>query len=283
MKTQTVQFGVIADVQYADKDSAEGRAYRAALPALEKATVSFNQNTLDFVIQLGDLIDGGQNAQSELQAIAAAYAQVNTAKYHVLGNHDFAGLPRHAVLQTLQMQQPYYFFDLKGWRFVVLDTLDYAVQGGWPENSQNVKNACDMLDQARLKNADNAQPYNGAVGLQQFLWLDTIVAEADARNMPVIIFGHLPLMAPGEKHTAWNADKIVAAIEKYPCVKAYFAGHNHAGGYTLHNGVHYVTLEGAVNFAADQGAWGIVRVTAKKIKINGFGALTSRTLRLDRH
>lgn len=280
MKTQNVQFGAIADIQYADKPDAEGRSYSAALSGLEKAAVSLNASRLDFVIQLGDLIDGGNNAVSELKQAADAFSRIEAPRYHVLGNHDFVSLSRPLVMQTLQVPQAYYAFDANGWRFVVLDTLDYAVQGGWPEDSQNLKHACEMLEEARLAGAENAQDYNGAVGLQQLVWLDGILARADSENTPVVLFSHLPLMPPGEKHTAWNADKVVAAIEKYSCVKACFAGHNHAGGYTFRDGIHYVTLEAAVN-AAQRGAWAIVSLSPGKIQVRGFGAVTSRTLPLD--
>lgn len=280
MKTQTVQFGVIADVQYADKPDAMGRSYRTSLKGLQKAADSFNASQLAFVVQLGDLIDGGDKALPELQEALATYNQIHAPKYHVLGNHDFSGLARPIVLETLQLPKAYYSFDTNGWRFVVLDTQDYATQGGWPENSPNLRQAFEMLDQARAAGAPNAQDYNGGVGLQQLVWLDSVLTEADAKDLRVILFMHLPLMPPGQAHNAWNADKIVAVLDKHPCVKACFSGHNHAGDYSIDNGIHYITLEAVVN-AADRSAWAIVALSPTGIEISGFGAATSRTLPFD--
>eukprot|EP00906_Rhabdomonas_costata_P035051 RCo049275 len=63
------RFGVIADVQYGDFDDAsnfdgdELRSYRSSLQAVREAVRSWNALELNFVAQLGDLIDG-QNAGS---------------------------------------------------------------------------------------------------------------------------------------------------------------------------------------------------------------------------
>lgn len=60
-------FGVIADIQYCDCDDAtnfagtEHRKYRDTLRQTELAVASWNQAKVNFVVQLGDLIDG-QNA-----------------------------------------------------------------------------------------------------------------------------------------------------------------------------------------------------------------------------
>ncbi len=65
LTTPLFQFGVIADVQYADADDAwdfhklSKRRYRHALVAFAKAVAEWNSvPTLAFVAQLGDLMDG---------------------------------------------------------------------------------------------------------------------------------------------------------------------------------------------------------------------------------
>lgn len=276
MKSPIVQFGIIADVQYADKPDAEGRHYRASINSLEDAVACFNGANPDFVIQLGDLIDGGANALMEMSRAVEVFDRVQTATYHVLGNHDFAGLDRATVLQLLNMKNAHYAFEIGSVRFVVLDTLDYSLQGGWHPDSPNYREGVRLLEQARERELDNAQEYNGAVGPEQMKWLDEVLAQADARGMQTILFSHLPFLPLGEKHTPWNAEEVIAVLEKHPCVKAVFSGHNHAGGYTQQNGIHYVTLEACVN--APSGAWAIVTLSDDAIQIAGSGHLTSRTL-----
>jgi hypothetical protein len=58
-----VRFGLLSDVQYADKESRDNSrgvscAYRASLPKLAAVVASLNNATpaLDFVLHLGDLI-----------------------------------------------------------------------------------------------------------------------------------------------------------------------------------------------------------------------------------
>ncbi len=281
MRPQALQFGIIADVQYADKPQADGRYYRDSLCSLQKAVDSFNSRNLDFVIQLGDLIDGGENAEAELKQTAGVFGQIKTRTYHVLGNHDFAGLDRQTTMTALKMSEAYYSFDIKGRRCIVLDTQEIAVQGGWSEDSPTYQQACQKLEEARAKGLPNAQTYNGSLGSEQLQWLEAALTEADSEKKPVIVFSHLPLMPPEDKHAAWNAAEVVSILEKHPCVMAAISGHNHAGGYTFRNGIHYVTLEGAVDAAAQDGAWAVVTVTAHTLEIRGFGAVTSRSLPSD--
>ena len=57
-------FGVIADVQHADLDDAYNfhrtfmRYYRHALEKFKEAVKTWNENKVDFAVQLGDIIDG---------------------------------------------------------------------------------------------------------------------------------------------------------------------------------------------------------------------------------
>ena len=52
-------FGVVADIQYADQASAGRRDYRGSIGKLESCVAAMNREKLDFVIQLGDLVDSG--------------------------------------------------------------------------------------------------------------------------------------------------------------------------------------------------------------------------------
>ena len=87
-----VEFGIIADTQYAEKDNLGARNYRDSILRLEECVVDFNNRELAFVIQLGDIIDGGDNAAEELERAVAVHNRLKAVKYHVLGNHDFWGV-----------------------------------------------------------------------------------------------------------------------------------------------------------------------------------------------
>ena len=126
-RDKCIEFGIIADTQYAEKDNLGARNYREAILRLEECVVDFNKREPAFVVQLGDIIDGGDNAADELERVAAVYNRLKAVKYHVLGNHDFWGVDRETVLSTLGMERAYYDFSIGRWRFVVVDTMDIAI------------------------------------------------------------------------------------------------------------------------------------------------------------
>jgi manganese-dependent ADP-ribose/CDP-alcohol diphosphatase len=270
-------FGVVADVQYADKDAAGGRYYRASLGGLVAFVQECNQRHVDFAIQLGDLIDGGDHAGVELDHAATVYDQLNCRHYCVLGNHDFAGISRSKVLKRLGLDRGYYSFEQGGILFVVLDTQDTAVQGGWAKNSAQYKKAEELLQKAMEDKSPNAQSYNGGLGSEQMVWLDGVLAGAKKKNQDVIVFGHLPLWPDGDKHTAWNAGDVRKILAEYGCVKAYLCGHNHAGGYGQENGIHYLNLQGAVD-DPDGRTWAVITMRPDRMDIQGTGNVKNQTL-----
>lgn len=278
---QIVRFGVVADVQYAEKPDAGSRHYAASREALSRCVTDLSEKDPKFVIQLGDMIDGGPNAETQLQTVAGIYRQLPVPGYHTLGNHDFEGLDRADVMNTLGMEKSYYTFDAGVWRCVVLDTQDLAIQGGWTKDGQPYRQSEAMLAALKTARAENAEAYNGGIGDRQKRWLTSVLAKADAEGKKTLVFGHTPLMPAGEKHTLWNAGEIVELLEAHDTVKAYFCGHQHGGGYSQANGIHYVTFEAMVDAAADRGAWALVVLSQDRILIEGVGAVTSRTLLVD--
>jgi len=257
-----------------------GRFYAESIGTLRQCVTDFNRRNLAFAVQLGDLVDGGLKAEIEMQSVGGVYDQLTMPHHHVLGNHEFNGLDRERAMRILGMEEAWYSFDVGNWRFVVLDTQDVAVQGGWNERDEHYRQAVAMLGRLKDVGAENAQDYNGGFGDAQLRWLDEILTQADLQERPVIVFCHLPLMPPAEKYTAWNADQAVAVFEKHACVKACFSGHHHTGGYARQNAIHYITLEAMVDAVETGGAWAIVTLSNDQIQIEGVGAVTRRTLSL---
>lgn len=275
---QALRFGVVADIQYAEKPTAMGRYYADSPEALRRCVANLTEKDPGFVIQLGDMIDGGAGAEQELRKITGIYRQLPMPVYHTLGNHDFVGIDRVRVLSILDMNESYYDFEMGSWRFLVLDTQDMAIQGGWAADNDRYQQSVAMLERLKTTGAENAVDYNGGIGPAQKLWLEATLEQAEKAGKKVLVFGHLPLRPEGEKHTLWNGPEIVGLFEKYPCVKAYFCGHQHEGGYTVENGVHYVTFEAMVNAADKGGAWAVVTLSGDTIQIDGFGAVTTMRL-----
>jgi len=272
-------FGVIADAQYGDKDTAGSRHYRESLAKLASAVDTLNQRDTAFVIQLGDLIEGvaedPARSADELDRALAVYDRIDAPAFHVVGNHCFkAG--RATLLRELRLERFYYDFTVPGapgWRFVVLDGNDISLYA-WPPDGPEHARAVAYYDAMGRTSPE----WNGAVGPDQLAWLDDVLTAADDHHEKVILFCHFPVY-PDNIHNLWNADEVRGVIESHGCVEAYLCGHNHAGSYALHDGIHYLAFKGMVEH--DTNAFAVVEVYPDRLDVIGFGREPSRTLTLE--
>ena len=288
MKRAKYTFAVVSDIQYSS----------AGTPGLEKNLQSLDtlQRTIDhyngkemidsasyigyarkpsFIVQLGDAIEGGENANADLDKVLGVLDNAKAKKYHVLGNHDFFGLSRDVTLKKLGMKKAYYDFTKGKIRFVVLDTNDISIMGGWDISSSNYRSAADMLERLKQQGTANAMEYNGAVGPDQKQWLKKVLAGAQKKKQKVVVFAHHPLVPEGDKYCLWNAGEITDILESYNCVVAYINGHRHKNSYQWQNGVCYVTLEGLVE-SEDNIVYAVVWVYSDRLMIES----TAQTPRL---
>jgi len=83
------------------------------------------ENQVDFIIHCGDLTHG----PSDVQDFVALYNDFSIPSYNCLGNHDTDHTPLSQVLRLYRMPAPYYCFDVKGFRMVVMST-NYIYRDG---------------------------------------------------------------------------------------------------------------------------------------------------------
>lgn len=269
-------FGVVSDIQYADKPGAGPRLYRDSLRKLGQWTASLSNEQLEFVIHLGDLIDEGfDNLAPALKALQAAHPNIR----HVLGNHDYT-VPRQTVLPCLGLKRAYYDFAVRGVRFIVIDGMDVAVKGGWPPAHPNTSEGRAMLDQLKQAGALHANDWNGAAGQPQLEWLRRTLADAHRRNQRAIVCGHFPLMpeACRPDHVMWNYQELLDLLDAAPSAAAYFNGHDHRGGIGLRGALHYVTFQGLVEHEPSV-ACRIADVYADRLVLRGAAASVSLPFR----
>ena len=264
-------FGVMADVQYADYECLGNRYYRDSEWKLKQCVADFNSRDLSFVIQLGDLIDGGFHNFDRMLDI---YQKLKVEKYHVLGNHDFAAR-RDKVIEKLGLESGYYDFAVNRWRFIVLDGNEISLYAN-SKNSEEYKQAKAIHHRLKEASAANAKTWNGALSSRQIAWLKNVLDKSETSSEKVIVFCHFPVWPPNA-HNLWNDIELVELFESYDCVIAYINGHNHAGNYAARNGIHYLTLHGMVE-SPDKSAYAIVEVHSDRLKILGFGAEPERLL-----
>ena len=269
-------FGILADVQAGDKDTAGGRYFRAAFDRLQDCVDDLNAKDLAFTVQLGDLIEEGPE---NLDRALAIFDQLKMKTYHVPGNHDFVGVSRDEFLSRTGMTRGYYDFGVDRWRFVVLDTVEISTSGGWPEDSPNHTQARAWLERLVACGADNAQEWNGAISKEQLAWLGATLDRAAENDERVIVLSHLPVLAEASHPCLllWNHDEVLGLLETSGRVAAIFCGHGHEGGYAFRNGIHHVTLQAIVE-APEANAYAVVDVEPDRIQIHGVGCVPDRTL-----
>ena len=278
--SDTVQFtfGVVADAQHCDCEPnvESNRYYRRSPRRLKAAVQHFNEADVTLALHLGDFIEEDYESFDRMIPI---WQQLEGAGYHVLGNHDFSVDSAYVdeVPGRLGREERYYSFSPhRKWRFIGLDGTDlslFATRAGTEKREQ----AEAMLQRLQENEAPNASTWNGGMSEEQLAWLERTLEEASEAGQKVILFSHWPVLPAENIHNLWNSEEVVRLIESYDNVVAYMNGHNHAGNYVQHNGVHYLNLKGMVN-TPDQTAYAEVEVYADHLVVNGFGREPDRQL-----
>ena len=268
------EIGLVADAQYADIDSTPARFYRKSIGRLEEAVEHFNGRDLAFCVHLGDLID---REWKSFEAIQQPLARSRQSWHHLLGNHDFSVLDaeKARVPGRIGMPGRRYAFEHGAFHFVVLDTNDvstYAQAAGTPAQREA------EAEFARVTAADleQAKPWNGAIGRAQLAWFEQECAAARTAGRKVIVLAHHPVY-PVNQHNLWNADEMLAAIDRQPHVVAWINGHNHAGNYAERNGVPFLTVHGMVETPV-KNAFATAQVLPDRLVLTGHGRVPSREL-----
>ncbi|MES2437897.1 MAG: metallophosphoesterase [Verrucomicrobiota bacterium] len=277
-RTPLLSFGLITDVQYTDADPEGERHYRESPGKLRTAVEWLATKNLAFTLHLGDFID------RDFKAFATVLPLLDGLGHpvrHALGNHDYtvADVEKPGIVKTLGMPHDHYQFTASGVRFVMLDTNDrstYKHAGGTPDDVE-----CEaLLEKLAAENLKNAKPWNGGLSAAQLEWLEKELAEADAAKEPVILCGHHPLL-PEDGYQVWNSRAVIAVIDRHPCVKAYFNGHNHAGAEVVRNGVPYITFKSVLH-EPGVNAYSGIRLYPDRLEIEGNGREVSRVAPLGR-
>ncbi|MFT4274085.1 MAG: metallophosphoesterase [Pantoea sp.] len=262
----TLRFGLMADPQYADveADQEKNRYYRHALRKLPPIIAQLNQQPLDFVVTLGDMVD---RHWEDYRALLPLYQQLQHPHAVVQGNHDALSL--NDRLADVALPKSYYSFRLPGWRFVVYDGNDLSLYCSGEERQQAEAQLADLV----ANHQPQAQPWNGAVGEQQWQWIERQLQQAQTNDEQVIVFGHYPL-APHTTHILWNGTELAALFCRYR-VRACFAGHDHRGGYARIDDTDFFTLKGLLD-GAEAAPFAVVEISGDSLKVTGYGGEISR-------
>jgi predicted phosphodiesterase len=116
-----VKFSVFADLHHYPEAFYTNAPERLA--AIRKRA---EENQVDFVVSLGDFCVNGIREKE----IVAASHDFPMPFYHALGNHDTDDCTLAETLEAYRMgDKGYYFFDCKGFRFIILDNNYVEIDG----------------------------------------------------------------------------------------------------------------------------------------------------------
>ena len=254
--TDIISFGVVADLHYADKDMRNSRYYRDSFEKLAECIDRFNELKPAFIIELGDFIDVSEKEIEigYLKRINSVFSRFNGDRYYVLGNHDMATLSKNEFLSISGAAGNYYSFDYGSFHFIVLDA-NYNEDGS------------DY-------NAGNFVWTETYIHLTQQEWLKNDLEKAGEKKVFVFIHQTLDDNPEDERnlHRVKNAPEIRSILEESGNVRAVLQGHKHSGGFSMMNGIPYVTFKGAVEGPGlENNKYALAEIFNESVTINGFG------------
>lgn len=261
-----ISFGIVADLQYCNASPFKNRYYKNSIAKLKKVITHFNDRELDFVVNLGDMIDREWESYDKVLPL---FDHFIAPVYQVLGNHDYevSDNKKEDVPSKIGTDQ-YYSFLYKNWRFIILDGNEVSTFANLPGTPNNIQ-AEKWLHKMKEDQKINGNFYNGGIGKVQISWLKTALDNAAEKNEKVIIFCHYPLYPP-DKHNLLNNEELLSLLKNYKGVKLWLNGHNHKGNYGLFEDIHFVNVKGMVE-GEDDMAWSIVKIFENRIEITGYG------------
>lgn len=206
----------------------------------------------DFMLITGDVVSS-QTREAMLTA-RTVLDGMGIPYYPMGGNHDFV-LPEsrpwflEAFGDILPERSTHYTFTHKGMRFCAMDPW-----WRWPDGSLRPvapKLAIDTMDEC-LKGLFWALPE------EQMVWLEGILSRDTAT--PTVVATHYPAVPTPERlhklgfrdgGSLENGAELMAMLDRYPQVRAVFAGHTHANFIETSGLITHVTTGGLPEYPVE--------------------------------
>lgn len=267
-----LSIGIIADVQFADADASGTRYYRSSTEKLKEAYAVFGREKVDYVINLGDLIDHGYESFFPVLQIIDS-ARIKT--YHITGNHDYSGSNLKRKPPVLNRNNQGYFATRnKGVTVIFLNGNEISTYAH--SDTALIRANTIYLDSLKSEGAINAIEWNGGIGKIQMQFLENTLNDCLKHHNKVILVCHFPVY-PENIHNLLNYKEVLNLIQKYDNIIAWFSGHNHAGNYGMTGKIHFVTFKGMVETSGEN-SFAIADIFDDHIRIRGFGREENRIL-----
>lgn len=254
-KENSLAFGLVTDVHYADADTRGSRYYRDSIAKLTEAVEEFRRQNVAFAVELGDLINAGPSKAAELgylKTVCKVLEPLDVPKHFVLGNHCVDTLTKAEFLKGCgrEPEPTYYSFDVKDYHFVVLDA--------------------DFLEDGTPYEPGNFRWTDTWIPTKEQEWLKGDLAKSKGR--PTVVFVHQNLHDEENVHGVKNAPEVRAILEASGDVIAVFQGHMHSGGLANIAGIPYCTLRALVEGPGlANNAFAVVKLQGREVQFDGFG------------
>lgn len=264
--TQTssvVRFGLFTDLHAHDVDSPlEGKWMTHTAERLGAFTDAMNAASVDFVVELGDFINGwvvfgadpGDPARipSVLAWADGLYAAFTGPRYHVVGNHDLFNLDKARIRSILGLDRTYSSFDVGAFHFVILD-VQYAEDG-----------------------SDLANTYSGVAGFVpevELAWLREDLRVNAGR--PTVVFVHQMLdsyIQEWGRPIVANQPDVQRIFNDAGNVVGVLQGHDHGYRAERVGDIAYITFQALVDHNTPL-SWAVVTLDAQAatLSIDGVG------------
>ena len=230
-----MRLAIISDTHLGNAAPCKGinRKLSGRAPELLERTVRVLNEEIhpDAVIQLGDLIEGGDAVEdrASFRRALGILSQLKSPLLHVAGNHDQEHLD-NGELSELLGGRLYYSMDIAGFHLIVLFAR--------------------FITHSEIH-----------VDREQIEWLKQDLASA---SKPVIVFSHYAILDQDLKGNFWWEDYPKACFIHERCllrdifescgrVKAVFCGHIHWNRAQAHRGIAYVTIQSLVENLDNRG------------------------------
>jgi len=224
---ETVKFCLFADLHYWP-----GVFPNDSTDFLDRIRARARAADVDFVIHLGDIV---HNATHDAErAFLARYRDCGLETHHVIGNHDNDGCTCDETLAAFGLTCGHYFFDVKGWRFVVCDPNYIRRPDGRLEHYSHGNNY-GLKDGSQLSYMPEAQ----------IDWLAEVLEKADG---PCVVCSHQSFERERGGVPNYRAvrDVLEAANRRHPGrVRLVMNGHEHIDNLRLLNGILYYDVNSA--------------------------------------
>jgi predicted MPP superfamily phosphohydrolase len=262
-----MQIGLISDPQYCDCNNTTSRYYRETPAKLLKAVDTLNRLKVDFVMNLGDMID---RFPQSYDVMLPLFDSLSMPVYKLFGNHEFSEIPdtfKLTLTEKLKMPGRYYGFSFRNWRFLVLDATELAAYSMVLHPELQAEG--DSLWQ-HVQGQINAYEWNGGISRNQMEWIRQQLTDSYKKSERVILFCHHQVYPFNDMKNLWNDTAVVELISGFPNVVAFVNGHNHDGNYGFYRGIHFLTHRAMVE-TRETNSFSTLTVYPDRIELDGRG------------